>query len=211
MSWFGPPRLWELTTPGSDLRLGWGLKQTCSSPQELSNSVSHSICAHRGRVDSWLFVVGSQTASSTPSLSFEHNLCCRCSNGSCDAIFDIYTLRPFQHYKEHLKARCFSLCCRALKLRESRRTPSSHFWECESHPHTCPKVGLQQYRSCVNLSKGKQNTTCTLHCKVVRMWLYNRRWQKFKWKDPRTSNDEMQVQVDGGGVVTREDIKSEWP
>jgi len=40
----------------------------------------------------------------------------------------------------------FAFCCRALKLRESRRTPNSHFWECEFHPHTCLKVGLRQVR-----------------------------------------------------------------
>jgi hypothetical protein len=140
---FGLLGLWELVTPGSNLGLGWGLKQSCSSPQELSNGVSHFICTHRGRVDSRLFVVGSQTASLTTGPSFDHNLCCICPNGSCETIFDIYTSRPFQRCKEHLKARCFAFCCRALKLRESRRTSSSHFWECESHPHTCPKVGLR--------------------------------------------------------------------
>ncbi len=103
----------------------------------------HSICTHRDRVDSRLFVVGSQTASLTLDPSFAHNLCCRCPNGSCEAIFDIYTSRPFQRYKEHFRERCVSLCCRALKLWESRRTPNSHFWECESHPHTCLKVGLR--------------------------------------------------------------------
>ncbi len=63
----------------------------------------------------------------TPSPSFDHNLCCICPNDSCKAIFDIYTSRPFQRYKEHFKARCFDLCNQALKLQESRRTPSSHF------------------------------------------------------------------------------------
>jgi hypothetical protein len=87
-------------------------------------------------------VVGSQIASLTPGLSFNHNLNCRCPNGPCKAIFDIYTSRPFQRYKEHLKARCFDLCNRTLTLRESRRTPSSHFWECKSHPHTCPQSGV---------------------------------------------------------------------
>jgi hypothetical protein len=144
-SWFELLGLWELITPGSDLKLGWGLKQTCSSPQELSNDVSHFTWAHRDRVDSRLFVVGNQTASLTPDPSFDHNLCCKCSNGSCEAIFDIYTSRPFQRYKEHLKARCFNLYNWTLKLRESRRTPSSHFWECESHPHTCLKVGLLHF------------------------------------------------------------------
>jgi len=122
------PGLWELITPGSDLGLRWGLKQTYSSPQELSNGVSHSFYTPRDWVDFWLFVIGSQTGNLTPGLSFDHNLCCRCLNGSCEAIFDIYTSRPFQQYKELLKARCFDLWNWALKLRESRRTPSSHFW-----------------------------------------------------------------------------------
>jgi len=98
---------WELITLSSDLGLRWGLKQTCSSSQELSNGVSHSIYTHRDWVDSWLFVVASQTASLTPGPSFAHNLCCRCPNGSCEAIFDIYTSKPFQRYKEHPKAWCF--------------------------------------------------------------------------------------------------------
>ncbi len=94
------PRLWELIIPGLDLWLGWGLKQTCNSPQELFNGVSHSICTHRDRVDSRLFVVGSQTGSLTFSPSLYHNLCCRCLNGSCKAIFDIYTSRPFNDIKK---------------------------------------------------------------------------------------------------------------
>ncbi len=136
LSQFRLPRLWELITPGSDLELGWGLKQTYSSPQELSNGVSHSIYTHWGRIDSQLFVVGNQIANLTPSPSFDHNLCCKCPNGSCKAIFGIYTSRPFQQYKEHLKARCFDFFNRALKSRESRRTPSSHFlgmWISSSH------------------------------------------------------------------------------
>jgi hypothetical protein len=90
------PKLWEVTTPGSDLGLERGLKQTCNSSQELSNGVSHSFCTPRSRVDSRLFVVGSQTTSLTPGPSFDHNLCCKCPNGLCEAIFDIYTLSPFQ-------------------------------------------------------------------------------------------------------------------
>jgi hypothetical protein len=81
LSRFGLLGLWELVTPGSDLGLGRGLKKSRSSPQELSNGVSHSFYTHWGRVDSWLFVVGSQTASLIPSPSFDHNLCCRCPNG----------------------------------------------------------------------------------------------------------------------------------
>jgi len=110
LSRFGLSGLWELITLSSYLGLGWGLKKTCSFPQDLSNGVSHSICTHQDQVDSRLFVVGSQTASLTPGPSFDHNSCCKCMNGSCEAIFDIYTSRAFQQYKENLKVRCFDLC-----------------------------------------------------------------------------------------------------
>jgi len=111
------PGLWTLISPSSDLRLEWGLNQSCSSPQELSNAPSHSFCRRREEVDSWLLVVGSQIAGLTLGPSFAHNLGYRCPNGLWEAILDIYTSRPFQHYKKHLKARCFALCCWALKLR----------------------------------------------------------------------------------------------
>jgi hypothetical protein len=92
-----------------DLQSGWGLKQTCSSCQELFNSVSHATCTHENRVDSWLFVVGNQTASLTFGLSFCLNLCYRCPNGSCKPILDIYTWITFQWYKALFNARCFDL------------------------------------------------------------------------------------------------------
>jgi len=95
LSRFGLLGLWELITPGSDLGLGWGLKQTCSSLQDISKGVSHSICTHWYWVDSRLFVVGSQTANLTFGPSFDHNLCWRCPNGSCKTIFNIYTSKPF--------------------------------------------------------------------------------------------------------------------
>jgi len=128
--------LWELTSPGSDLRLEWGLNQSYSSPWDISNAISHSFCRHQEEVESGLLVVGSQTASLIPDPSFAHNLVCRCPNGSCEVILDIYTSRPFHWYKEHPDARCFDPYNRALSFWESRRTPSPHFRECESHPHT---------------------------------------------------------------------------
>jgi len=76
----------------------------------------HSFCRHREEVDSRLLVVGSQIASLTPGPSFTHNLGCRCPNGSCEAILDIYTWRPFHWYKEHSSARCFDPCNRALSF-----------------------------------------------------------------------------------------------
>jgi hypothetical protein len=95
LSWFRLPGLWAITTFRPDLQSGRGLNQSCSSPRELSNSLSHSSIARRDRVDSQLLMVGSQIASSTPGPSFALNLGCRCPNDSCEAILDIYTLRPF--------------------------------------------------------------------------------------------------------------------
>jgi hypothetical protein len=57
LSWFRLPGLCEFITLYLDLGLGWGLKQTCSSPWRLANGVFHSTCTHRGRVDSWLLMV----------------------------------------------------------------------------------------------------------------------------------------------------------
>ncbi len=127
LSRFGLPGLWVSITSCSYLRLGWGLKQSCSSLWELSNVMLNSFCRRWGRVDSRLLVVGSQTASLTPGPSFAHNLGCICPNGLCEAILDIYTSRTFQWYKEYPNARCFDPWTRALRFRESRRTPSSHF------------------------------------------------------------------------------------
>jgi hypothetical protein len=121
--------------------------QICSSPRELSNGVLHSTCTHRDWVDSRLLVVGSQTAKLTPEPSFDHNLCLGCPNDSCEAILDIYTSRPFQGYKERFNTRCFDPFNRTLSFWESRRTPKSHFRECEWRPHTSLKVGLRHRSS----------------------------------------------------------------
>ncbi len=92
----GVPGLWELITP--DCRVGSqrGLNQSCSPCRDLFNDVLRSQIGCREEVDSRLLVVGSQTASLTPGPSFAHNLGCRCPNGQCKAIFDIYASRPFQ-------------------------------------------------------------------------------------------------------------------
>jgi len=143
LSRFGLPGLWTLITPRPKLGLGQGLNQSCSSLQELSNDVLYFTCTHWNWVDSWLLVVGSQTANLTPSPSFDHNLCWKCPNGSCEAILDIYTSRPFQRFIERSNARCFDPCNCALRFRESWRTPESHFRECEWRPHNSLKVGLR--------------------------------------------------------------------
>ncbi len=105
--------------------------------------MSHSTCTHQGWVNSRLLVVGSQTVSLTPGLSFDHNPCYICPNDSCEVILDIYTSRPFQRYKEHFNARCFDPCNRIISFWKSRRTPKSHFRECEWRLHTSLKVGLR--------------------------------------------------------------------
>jgi hypothetical protein len=101
----GLPRLWGRLIYCADLRSWWGLKQSCSPRWELSNGVSHSTCTHRGRVYSRLLMVGSQIANLIPDLCFCHNLWCRCLNGSCEPIFDIYALITFQWYKKCFNGR----------------------------------------------------------------------------------------------------------
>jgi len=150
LSWFGLPRLWAFITSHFDLWLGQGLKQTCSTPWEISNGVSHFTCTHRNQVDSWLLAVGSQTASLIPGPSFSHNLCYKCPNGSCEVISNIYISKPFQWYKKHLDARCFDPCNHVLNFQESRRLPSPIFKSVRP-PHTSLKVGLRHcWRSLVS-------------------------------------------------------------
>jgi len=110
----GVPGLWELIIPDFKVSLQRGLNQSCNPCRDLSNDISHSQFGGREEVDSRLLVVGSQTVSLTPGPSFAHNLGCRCPNGQCEAIFNIYASRPFQWHQEHLNARCFGPCCRAL-------------------------------------------------------------------------------------------------
>ncbi len=89
-------------------------------------------------------MVGSQTASLIPDPSFAYNLGCRCPNDQCEAISDIYTSRPFQWHQKHPNARCFGPFCWALNIRESRRTPNPHLWECWASPPHLAKLGLRQ-------------------------------------------------------------------
>jgi hypothetical protein len=46
LSWFGLLGLWAFITFRLELGSGQGLNQSCSSPGELSNDVSHFICTH---------------------------------------------------------------------------------------------------------------------------------------------------------------------
>jgi hypothetical protein len=134
----------ELITPSSDLWLGWDLKQSYSCFQELSNDVLHSTWTHQNRVDSWLLMVGNQNVSLTLGPSFDHNLCCKCPKGYARPFWTSTLQDLFQQYKEHLNTKCFDPYNQALSFWDSSwRTPSSHFWECEFHPHIYFKVGLR--------------------------------------------------------------------
>jgi hypothetical protein len=51
---------------------------------------------HEIQGESWILMVESQIVILIANLSYSHNLCCKYSNGSCKAIFDIYVPKQFQ-------------------------------------------------------------------------------------------------------------------
>jgi hypothetical protein len=102
----------------------------------------HVQIGRREEVDSRLLVVGSQTASLTPGPSFAHNLGYRCLNCQSEGIFDIYVSRPFQWHQEHPNARCFALCCWALNIRESRKTPNLQLFQVLGFTPTLGQSGV---------------------------------------------------------------------
>jgi hypothetical protein len=120
----GLPQLWSPITLREDLRWRYGLKQSCSSCRDLSNSMLHDIFTQVNRVNSQLFVVGSQIANLTFSPSFGHNLCFKCPNESCKPILNIYVLRAFQWYKKCHKTLSFDPWNCSLKFWKSTRIPS---------------------------------------------------------------------------------------
>jgi hypothetical protein len=117
-------RLWGPITLCEDLWLRWGLKQSCNPCWDLFNSMSHATYTQGNWVDSWLLVVGSQTANLTLGLSFGHNLCFRCPNGSCKPILDTYVSIAFQWYKELYNPMRFDPYNCSLKIQESIGTPT---------------------------------------------------------------------------------------
>jgi len=106
------------------LRSRRGLNQSCSPRRELSNDMSHITCTQGNWVDYWLLVFGSQIVNLTSNLSFGHNLCFRCSNGSCEPTLDIYVPRAFQWYKELPNPMGFDPCNHSLKIWEFIETPT---------------------------------------------------------------------------------------
>jgi hypothetical protein len=90
-------QLWGCITSRAYFWLQWGLKQSCSPCQDLFNNMFHVTFTPKNWIDSWLLVVGSETANLTPNLSFDHNLCFRCPNGQCEPILDIYVSIDFSN------------------------------------------------------------------------------------------------------------------
>ncbi len=69
-------------------------------------------------------MVGSQIDKLILNLSFGHNLCFKCPNGSCNPISDIYITKAFQWYKELFNSMSFDPCNCSLKIQESIGTPT---------------------------------------------------------------------------------------
>jgi hypothetical protein len=74
--------LWGPITLCANLWLRWSLKKSCNPCRELSKGMWYATFTLGNLDDFWLLVVGSQTAHLTPSPSFGHNLCFKCSIGS---------------------------------------------------------------------------------------------------------------------------------
>ncbi len=122
-SQLGLPWLCGPITLYVDLWWRWGLKQSYSPRWELFNSMSHATCTRENWGDYWLLVVWSQIVNLILGLSFSHNLCFRCPNGSCKPILDIYIPRTFQIYKELFYLLSFDSCNCSLKIWESNGIP----------------------------------------------------------------------------------------
>ncbi len=119
----GLPWLWGPITSHANFELKWGPKKTCSPCWKISNGMSHVTCTQVNRVNSRLLVVRSQIANLTLDLSFGHNLCFRCPNGSCEPILNIYVSIAFQRYKELFNPLGFDPYNLFLNIRESIGTP----------------------------------------------------------------------------------------
>jgi hypothetical protein len=111
----GFPRLWGPITLCENLRLRWGWKQSYSPSREFSNDMLQATWMQGNQENSWLL---------SPSPSFDHNLCFKCPNGSCEPILDIYVSIAFQKYKELFNPMGFNPCNRFLKIWKSIGTPT---------------------------------------------------------------------------------------
>jgi hypothetical protein len=116
--------LWAPITLCANLPLRWDLKQSCSPCQEFFKDMLHTTYTQGNRSNSWLLMVNSQIANLTSDLSFGHNLCFKCPNGSCEPISNIYVPNFFQWYRELFDPIGFDPWNRSLKIWESIGTPT---------------------------------------------------------------------------------------
>jgi hypothetical protein len=116
----GLSQFWSPITLRADLVSRCNLKQSCSPCRELLNGMLHAIYRQVNRVDSWLFLVRSQTSNLTLGPSFGHTLCFRCPNEQWKPILNIYVSRAFQWYKECHKPLSFDPWNCSLKFQESQ-------------------------------------------------------------------------------------------
>jgi hypothetical protein len=114
----------KIRTLWVDLRLRWGLKQSCNPCWELSNDMLHVTCMQGNRGDSRLLVVESEIVNLALGPSFDHNLCFKCPNGSCKPILDIYVPKAFQWYEGLHNPMNFDPFNYSLKIQESIGTPT---------------------------------------------------------------------------------------
>jgi len=85
----GLSSLWRPIISCVNLHLRWGLKQSCSPHQEISNDMLHATCMYVIQSNSRLLMVGSQIDILIPSTSFGHDLYCKYSNESCEPFINI--------------------------------------------------------------------------------------------------------------------------
>jgi hypothetical protein len=97
-------------------------------------------------------MVGSQIANLTPNLSFGHNLCVKCPNGSCEPMLNIYVRRNFQSYKELFNPMGFGPFNHSLKIWKSIKSPipkvGTHLGVRDSFPHILAHSKSMKCDSC---------------------------------------------------------------
>ncbi len=133
------PQLWGPITLCVELWLTWGPKQSCTSYWEFSNDMSHTTWTQGNQSDFWLLLVGSQTVNLTLNPSFDHNLCLKCPNGSCEPILDIYILSSFQCHRELFNPIDLTPVIALWRFESSSRLQFRKLkliWECGVHSFT---------------------------------------------------------------------------
>ncbi len=130
-------QLWRPIILCADLWSRWGLQQSCSLFQELSNGTWHATYTKKGKA---ILVVKNQIGNLIRDPSFSHDLCFNYQNGSCEPILNIYIPRALPWYKELFNPMGFDPCNHSIKIRNppGLQLPKWELtWECEgSFPHT---------------------------------------------------------------------------